>query len=312
MQFFHADSASIISAPYYSAAGGSAIYRHLCPETDTLATALQTYFAQVYMINRENYTIAILNANHYITEGDLSNLLLQSDVKVPNGLSSTQKIKYDSSLLHNINHLFKIAFTDYIRSTITSRDFSVPNIKTEDITTQLPDSLSRLLLQQDIASYIHDVWAKDIAHKRIIIFIGIISSYSLLNDLDLSPDDIEKLYIQLTHTVNDEDDFEIFVYKTFHLPFHQQTEDSTKYSAKILHAIHYIEANHRRDISLEETAEEIHLNPSYLSHSFKKETGVTFLQYLNNLRIEKACELLSESDMTVEDIAFKVGYNSSS
>lgn len=264
------------------------------------------------MINRENYTIAILNANHYITEGDLSNLLLQLDVKVPNGLSSTQKIKYDSSLLHNINHLFKIAFTDYIRSTITSRDFSVPNIKTEDITTQLPDSLSRLLLQQDIASYIHDVWAKDIAHKRIIIFIGIISSYSLLNDLDLSPDDIEKLYIQLTHTVNDEDDFEIFVYKAFHLPFHQQTEDSTKYSAKILHAIHYIEANHKRDISLEETAEEIHLNPSYLSHSFKKETGVTFLQYLNNLRIEKACELLSESDMTVEDIAFKVGYNSSS
>lgn len=52
----------------------------------------------------------------------------------------------------------------------------------------------------------------------------------------------------------------------------------------------------------------VNRNPNYLSHEFKKQTGITFTEYLNNKRIEEAKRLLrSTSDMTYE-IAEKVGY----
>ena len=49
----------------------------------------------------------------------------------------------------------------------------------------------------------------------------------------------------------------------------------------------------------------------YLSQSFKKETGETFLKYLTSYRVEVAKELLIDNKYNVNEIAVMVGYNTS-
>ncbi|MBD2844142.1 AraC family transcriptional regulator [Paenibacillus sp. IB182496] len=69
-------------------------------------------------------------------------------------------------------------------------------------------------------------------------------------------------------------------------------------------------ANHiSRDISLTECAELAHMNPSYFSRLFKKETGVTFHEYLIKSKINAAVKLLVESDVNISEIAERVGYS---
>lgn len=51
-----------------------------------------------------------------------------------------------------------------------------------------------------------------------------------------------------------------------------------------------------------------HYSVAYISRRFKQETGVTLREYVQNVRIEKSCELLEDSDLRVVEIARRVGY----
>jgi len=65
-------------------------------------------------------------------------------------------------------------------------------------------------------------------------------------------------------------------------------------------------------IGLEEVAREVRLSPSYFSRVFREETGATFTSYLSGLRIEKAKQLLSGSDLTILEVALEVGFSDQS
>lgn len=71
----------------------------------------------------------------------------------------------------------------------------------------------------------------------------------------------------------------------------------------------YIRENYSRAITLEEASEIAGLSPTYLSNVFKKETGKTFLEYIQEIRMEKAKELLKHTCDTVSIISEKVGYS---
>lgn len=60
-------------------------------------------------------------------------------------------------------------------------------------------------------------------------------------------------------------------------------------------------------VSLTSVAEVFFLNPSYLSRIFKQKTGITFIDYLNEVRIQHACDYLLRSDLKIFEIAEKVG-----
>jgi AraC family transcriptional regulator len=64
------------------------------------------------------------------------------------------------------------------------------------------------------------------------------------------------------------------------------------------------------DISLEELAAEARLSPFHFSRMFKQCLGVPPRVYLTRLRIERACELLEQTDLPVTEIAYEVGYSS--
>jgi len=71
----------------------------------------------------------------------------------------------------------------------------------------------------------------------------------------------------------------------------------------------YIRSNYDAPMSLDELAARCALNASYLSRSFKLQTGSSIFSLINRIRIEKACTLLKESSLSIIDIAFTVGYN---
>lgn len=70
----------------------------------------------------------------------------------------------------------------------------------------------------------------------------------------------------------------------------------------------YLELNYMKRISQQECADHFHINKDYLSRAFKKHTGIGMVKYLNNIRIRKACELLTSTDLQIMEIADQVGY----
>ena len=74
-------------------------------------------------------------------------------------------------------------------------------------------------------------------------------------------------------------------------------------------AINYIHENYQRpEISLQEVAEAVNLSQSHLSSQFKARTGVNYVRYLTNVRLEQAEKLLRTTDLSVVQIAEAVGY----
>ncbi|MGO4109277.1 AraC family transcriptional regulator [Paenibacillus sp. YAF4_2] len=71
----------------------------------------------------------------------------------------------------------------------------------------------------------------------------------------------------------------------------------------------YIEQHFTEELSLEDTAEYVHLNPHYFSKVFKQQVGATFIDYLTGLRIDKAKQLIVSADeLALKEVCFEVGY----
>lgn len=85
---------------------------------------------------------------------------------------------------------------------------------------------------------------------------------------------------------------------------------SLKKSSLIENIKNYIQENTYSKNNISEIADIFHYNAKYIGQLFKKETGISFNEYVNIIRLEQAKILLSESDKTILDIAFEIGYNS--
>lgn len=81
------------------------------------------------------------------------------------------------------------------------------------------------------------------------------------------------------------------------------------YSNKIVQATkEYLEAHYTEEISLEDAAKSVNISPQYFSKLIKKNTGFNFIDWLSMLRVTKAKELLTNSNLTVKEVCFMVGY----
>lgn len=75
--------------------------------------------------------------------------------------------------------------------------------------------------------------------------------------------------------------------------------------------VEYIQSNYfSSDVCACSIASQFNISESYFSQFFKEQMGETFSDYLEKMRINRACELLTEKSMSVEDTARLVGYNS--
>ena len=71
----------------------------------------------------------------------------------------------------------------------------------------------------------------------------------------------------------------------------------------------YINSKYQQDLSQPYLAEMLGMNPSSFSSFFKKTVGLTFVEYVNNLRISHACRLLIETELPILEICYQSGFN---
>lgn len=66
---------------------------------------------------------------------------------------------------------------------------------------------------------------------------------------------------------------------------------------------------HCPPVALQTLSEICFMSPNYFCHYFKQEIGKTPISFINEYRIEKACEMLSESEAPISNIALSVGFD---
>lgn len=73
--------------------------------------------------------------------------------------------------------------------------------------------------------------------------------------------------------------------------------------------LEYIHRNYYEDITLKDLSKEYFMESSNLARLFKNNVGVSLINYLHKVRINKAKELLEDKEMEIKDISTSVGYN---
>lgn len=81
-------------------------------------------------------------------------------------------------------------------------------------------------------------------------------------------------------------------------------------SERLNKVIEYILANFDQDISLPKVASTVNMGLTTFCNFFKENYRITFVEYLNTVRIGHACKLLTEKDQNVVEVAYECGYNS--
>mgnify|MGYP005833827717 CR=1 FL=1 len=140
------------------------------------------------------------------------------------------------------------------------------------------------------------------------------SIVSLLNEINIPLEDIykNKNVIEKLLNLQSPDEIQFFfssvIEKIISIIQANRESKMDKYYQKITG---YIQENYMRELTLEWVSEEINLSPTYINQILKSNMNKTFIQYLNELRIQKACELLDKGDLKIKDVAEQVGYGSS-
>jgi len=75
-------------------------------------------------------------------------------------------------------------------------------------------------------------------------------------------------------------------------------------------AVKIINKNFRNELTLKDVSDKLSVTPKYLGSIFIKNMNINFNDYLNNLRLKYACNLLVSSDLSIKEIAYSSGYNS--
>jgi len=91
---------------------------------------------------------------------------------------------------------------------------------------------------------------------------------------------------------------------------HYQPVKGREHESRINKVCGFLQKNFTGTVSIHKTAALVHLSDSAFCRFFKRATGVTFSDYVNELRISHACHLLNSSDMTIAEIAADSGFES--
>lgn len=83
-------------------------------------------------------------------------------------------------------------------------------------------------------------------------------------------------------------------------------------SRRISRVCAYTEENLSKHISISDVANLVNMSESAFSHFFKSHTRISYVSYLNNLRIAKACRLLEGTMLSVSEICYECGFNNKS
>jgi two-component system response regulator YesN len=120
-------------------------------------------------------------------------------------------------------------------------------------------------------------------------------------------------YVNKVMRINNQEDLCAWISKALNefIELVYSSHDAKKVT-QIRPAINYIDANYDKQVTLADIARVSYLSVSRLSHVFKEEMGITIVDYLTSVRIERAKQLLLATNQSCTEICFEVGYNNQS
>ena len=146
----------------------------------------------------------------------------------------------------------------------------------------MPESVTKLIKTQNKSA--------DLDNASLEAVMGIISAMSIYrDDRLLSVRFLEALLLILQNNL---------------------TEEQSAVPNNIKKVLEYLDVHFQENVSLENAAAIVSYNPSYFSAMFKKTTGYTYTKYLNSKRLNYACALMKNKDITLTNIALSSGFNS--
>ncbi|MDN3670951.1 AraC family transcriptional regulator [Echinicola jeungdonensis] len=111
------------------------------------------------------------------------------------------------------------------------------------------------------------------------------------------------MLLELLGTLSQETKYELLSNEGFTFPLHNSGDD------RVDKVYSFTFNNFKRNISLEEVANLVHLNPTAFCRYFKKATQKPYSRFLNEIRIGFACKLLMEEKRNISEVGFECGFN---
>lgn len=90
--------------------------------------------------------------------------------------------------------------------------------------------------------------------------------------------------------------------------FGRKIDRDDKKEERWLDLVRYLNESYQEDITLKMLAKRKYMSQSYLSRMFQKEMGVTFTEYITEIRLSHALNLLANKELTVTDVCFEAGF----
>lgn len=169
---------------------------------------------------------------------------------------------------------------------------------------QLEDYFNSIIIE-----YISPVFLKQEASN---LFYTLITA--LEDDIQIKKD-FSKIKLTMTSRISRTkylEDFSELILSTINLIKTEltftETNASNDNNEVIDHIIYYIENNYNSQITLSSLASKFYLSYNYLSSLFTAKFGINFSDYVNQVRIKKAKELLANSNLNLSEISDQVGY----
>ncbi|MGC4019788.1 MAG: response regulator [Muricomes sp.] len=187
-----------------------------------------------------------------------------------------------------------------------------PHVSSSQILEYLTESKSR-----ELENYIHHIFARIKAQSSYTVV-----QHTFIDFLSIAKSSLEKLNVPTTEgflTKLDYDNWniltsveetEVYIHDIFESILGFKSKGISGYSASVKKTIAYVEENYASNITLEDVARHGEISKSYLSMLFKQETGINFVTYLNQYRIEKGKKLLTDTNLKIYEIAEEIGFGS--
>lgn len=285
-------------------------------QAESLCQQLNRYFDKIQLFVQGSRAVLLLNYSAQIHPAKLRTTLSQFLADTAFGLSFCTRILPPEQLADQLLLACHSALSDCILSQLpvseSLRHSACCRIKERT----LQPAIDVIRFDLPISSYVDSVYDPDleIPGNYLCIFTEAMAAYFLVADVHLPRETILHLYQTNLPAVPDKRALSAFLEKTLNFWYDSFTPvEQVTYSSKITAARQYIDRNYTQDLALEQVAESVSINPSYLSYIFRKETGSTFLQYLTDVRMQAACQLLlSQPELSLEEIASRIGYHSAS
>lgn len=181
--------------------------------------------------------------------------------------------------------------------------------------TFLPHFIADINIQLPILTELTDIMLyKSLYQEEIIYSPDLRLSGSMRTEIEQL---YEKMYLEFTSEgINYKELLRLYlcelllkIHRFYKLNHIASDNPMSKYRHQLIpDCIEYLRNNYAQKITIEELSNNFFLSKSYLSSLFKKATGFGVVEYLQHIRIDKACELLLETELSITEISALVGY----